>query len=251
METKRCSKCRKEKPLEDFHKDRSKKIGVKSNCKMCDPKYSHKPKIDLPLDHKLCTKCKKIKHNEDFMKDSSKKDGLYSSCKLCTKIKSHKYYTENKIKVLKQSKEWYTNNKDRVRRNQRLWENKNRFKVNQKNIKRASIRRKQDPTFRLMHNIRSRIRHAVLDQSTSKCSSSFKLVGCTGKDLRGYLTEKFIEGMTWDNYGEWHIDHIRPCASFDLTDEKQQRECFHYTNLQPLWAKDNLKKSSFYEGVKY
>ncbi len=53
--------------------------------------------------------------------------------------------------------------------------------------------------------------------------------------------------MTWDNYGEWHIDHIKPCALFDFTKEEQQRECFHYTNLQPLWAKDNMRKSDKYE----
>lgn len=57
------------------------------------------------------------------------------------------------------------------------------------------------------------------------------------------LEQQFTEGMTWENYGEWHVDHIRPCVSFDLSIPEQQQECFHYTNLQPLWAKDNLQKS--------
>lgn len=52
----------------------------------------------------------------------------------------------------------------------------------------------------------------------------------------------FTNGMTWDNYGQWHVDHIRPCALYDLTKEDQQMACFHYTNLQPLWAKDNMSK---------
>ena len=75
-----------------------------------------------------------------------------------------------------------------------------------------------------------------------KHGTTIKLLGCNINELRFYLEGKFIDGMSWDNYGEWHIDHIRPCASFDLTDPEQQKKCFHYTNLQPLWAEDNLSK---------
>jgi hypothetical protein len=60
--------------------------------------------------------------------------------------------------------------------------------------------------------------------------------------LKGYLAGKFKDGMTWENHGEWHIDHIKPCASFNLLDEGEQKKCFHYTNLQPLWASENLSK---------
>ena len=70
------------------------------------------------------------------------------------------------------------------------------------------------------------------------------LVGCSIPELRKRLTQQFLPGMTWDNYGKWHIDHIRPCASFDLTDPEQQKQCFHYSNLQPLWAADNLRKGA-------
>ena len=62
----------------------------------------------------------------------------------------------------------------------------------------------------------------------------------------GYLDAKFTDGMSWENHGEWHIDHILPCASFNLLIEDEQRKCFHYTNLQPLWAKDNLSKAANY-----
>ena len=71
-----------------------------------------------------------------------------------------------------------------------------------------------------------------------------ELVGCDIDTLCLHLESQFQKGMEWINYGEWHVDHIKPCASFDLSDPKQQQECFHYTNLQPLWAADNLAKAS-------
>ena len=77
-----------------------------------------------------------------------------------------------------------------------------------------------------------------------KSASTMELVSCSIDKLKQHLESKFTDGMNWDNYGEWHVDHIKPCASFDLSDPDQQRQCFHYTNLQPLWEKDNLKKGS-------
>jgi len=84
----------------------------------------------------------------------------------------------------------------------------------------------------------------------NKSASTVELLGCSIEELKIYLQGFFQPGMTWDNYGNpdgdhkksWHVDHIRPCASFDLSDPIEQRECFHYTNLQPLWGKDNLSK---------
>ena len=82
-----------------------------------------------------------------------------------------------------------------------------------------------------------------------KVNSTIDLLGCSVEELRIHLEAQFVEGMNWENYGlyGWHIDHIRPCSSFDLTDAEQQRICFHYTNMQPLWAKDNLKKSDKFQ----
>ncbi len=78
-------------------------------------------------------------------------------------------------------------------------------------------------------------------------SRTAELIGCSIQQLRAHLEAKFTNGMTWANQGAWHIDHIKPCALFDLTNEREQRACFHYTNLQPLWASENIRKSDTYE----
>lgn len=99
---------------------------------------------------------------------------------------------------------------------------------------------------KLIHSQRSRIRHAL--KTIVKCDKSLGLIGCTATELKHYLESKFKNGMNWENYGRegWHVDHIKPCTAFDLTDPEEQKECFHYKNLQPLWATDNRKKGNKY-----
>lgn len=98
---------------------------------------------------------------------------------------------------------------------------------------------------RILFNIRRRV-NLVL-HGKKKLARTLELLGCSAEHLRVWLTFYFQPGMTWANYGKvWHIDHRRPCASFDLSDPAQQRECFHYTNLQPLFAADNLRKGAHY-----
>lgn len=106
-------------------------------------------------------------------------------------------------------------------------------------------RRRTNESYRVADNLRRRVNLALKGKCKSK--STEKLLGCSFEECKLYLESLFAKGMGWDNYGDWHIDHIRPCASFDLTDVKQQSECFHYTNLQPLWAKDNLIKKDKYD----
>ncbi len=102
----------------------------------------------------------------------------------------------------------------------------------------------KDIDFKLRGVLRARVRAAITRSSGAKSRRTTRLIGCSIERLRQHLEAQFAEGMTWDNHGEWHIDHIKPCASFDLADEAQQLECFNYTNLQPLWAKYNLSKGA-------
>jgi len=143
--------------------------------------------------------------------------------------------------------EWWMDKKTFDRKVKKVSKNARKYKKNNKEKLRAYHKeRRKNPRWKLLGNFRSRITIALKD--SKKADHSVELLGCTPNELKAYLESKFTDGMTFDNYGKygWHIDHIKPCSSFDLSDPKQQKECFHYTNLQPLWAKDNYSKGSHY-----
>jgi hypothetical protein len=148
----------------------------------------------------------------------------------CGKVKQkseREYYKKNKQKILEKNKKYYHKNKNKIIN-----------KIAEYKRKRAA----NDPNFRILNSLRCRLRHAL--KSTAKKERTLDLLGCSTQFLINYLESQFQKGMTWKNYGEWHIDHIRPCSSFNLSVAKERKKCFHYTNLQPLWAEDNLKKSN-------
>jgi hypothetical protein len=105
-------------------------------------------------------------------------------------------------------------------------------------------RYKTDLKYRIRLLTSSIILRAVKRQRTGKSKSTEKLVGCSFKQLLHHLETQFKDGMSWNNMGKWEIDHIIPCASFDLTKKEEQEKCFHWTNLQPLWAKENRIKQA-------
>lgn len=97
---------------------------------------------------------------------------------------------------------------------------------------------------RIRKTIYGRIYSRLKNDRVRKLNATEELLGCDIQFLKGFLKAKFSKGMSWDNWGEWHIDHVIPCAEFDLRDIGQQKQCFHYTNLQPKWAIDNLRKAA-------
>jgi hypothetical protein len=105
-----------------------------------------------------------------------------------------------------------------------------------------ALRRATDVNFRLAENLRNRLRMAIA--GNAKRGSSVSELGCSIPELKIYLESKFQPGMNWENWGTrgWHIDHKKPLSAFDLTDPEQLKQAVHYTNLQPLWAEDNIKK---------
>jgi hypothetical protein len=114
----------------------------------------------------------------------------------------------------------------------------------QRSNRRYQERYRTDPQFRVAVVLRKRIAMALKTRGVSKSKSLRELLGCSIQELRVHLERQFRPGMSWENHGEWHIDHIRPCAAFDLTLVAEQKVCFHYSNLQPLWAEENMKKSA-------
>ena len=155
----------------------------------------------------------------------------------------------NRQQHLDQLRQWREKNREKLRAQRLAWLAKNPDYAKKKRAKDptyqsryTTTRKKRDPVFRLTVNLRRRVLLGL--QGRSKSSRTEDLLGCSFTFLRFWLESKFLPNMSWENYGDWHVDHIRPLASFDLTDPKQQALAFHFLNLQPLWAKDNLSKGA-------
>lgn len=143
----------------------------------------------------------------------------------------------NKDRVKNTRMRYYLKNKESIDKRVKNWKKNNRARLNERNRQRY----KTDIAYRITVNYRNRFYDVVKNKRTSK---SIKFLGCSIDHFKEYLESLFTKKMTWENYGTyWHIDHIMPCASFDLTDEAHQKRCFHYTNMQPLEAKKNLTKN--------
>ena len=145
----------------------------------------------------------------------------------------NKSYSErNKEKIANYKRQHYLENKEKIEKYRNDWRN-NKVKI--------------DSLFKLTNNTRTLIKQSFRRNGYSKNSKTYQILGCTFEEFKEHLQNKFTEGMSWDKVGKYiHIDHIRPCSSFDLKNAEEQQKCFHYTNLQPLWATENLKKGSKY-----
>ncbi len=155
---------------------------------------------------------------------------------------SRKWAIENKEKKSKSDREWYLSNSQKVKSYIKEWQISNPEKVRSYHRKYESRRLEKDVNFKLAKNLRIRIRKVLVNNK--KVGSAVKDLGCTLGLLKTHLEMRFTIGMRWDNYGKWHIDHITPLSSFDLTNREQFLKACHYTNLQPLWALDNIQKSN-------
>jgi hypothetical protein len=146
------------------------------------------------------------------------------------------YRSKNRQKINARQKEYYLNNKDKIT----TYKSSTRYKKLRQLSRKQ--RRRIDQSYRILDNCRRRIHAAIVKGYKSKKTQ--QLLGCSIEFLKTYLEQKFQNGMTWDNYGKWHIDHIRPCSSFNLLIPEEQLLCFNWKNLQPLWASENIKKAN-------
>jgi hypothetical protein len=202
---------------------------------------------------KVCSKCKEEKELSYFDKDKRKKDGHRSQCKKCIKeyyLNNKEYYKEYKEKYKEKYKEYYKerykNNKEKNKEYYKEYR-KEYYKNNKEKHKEyckeyIKNRMQIDPLFKLKCNIRSLIRTSIKNKGFTKSSQTYNILGCTYEEFKKHLENQFTKGMNWENQGEWHLDHIYPVSL--AKDEEELYKLNHYTNFQPLWAEDNLKKGN-------
>jgi len=210
-DNKMCPKCSTIKHKSNFHNDNHSIIGLQLQCKNCQKEHAteisrKRPKV--PEQNKRCCRCKQTKPVDIFYNDKYTPDRLSRKCKDCADTVNRQYRRNNKDIVREQKRNYIENN----------------------------IQAK------ISHNLRTRVGKII----KNKTIKTFEALGCSAEELIEHLESRFLPRMNWENYGPegWHVDHIIPLSSFDLTDLMQFKKACHYTNLQPLWARDNLSKGS-------
>lgn len=229
----------------------------------------------LVAETKVCSKCNRSLALEFFGPDARRKDGRQARCRECYRVSdklrraanaatrneaSKKYYAAHRSECQERIRQYGKSSRGRERNliacrkyraanperrmeSARAWARRNRAQTQARYVERYH----SDPAFNLTIKLRRRAWVALNRgrKSKKRGGTYLQLLGCSYDFFRQHIESLFTPGMTWDKCfnGEIHLDHIMPCSSFDLLDPAQQAECFHYTNLQPLWAKDNLMKS--------
>lgn len=216
------------------------------------------------METKVCNTCKIEKETCEFGNLKTSKDKLMYSCKECNREKGKKYRTENYEKTLESNRNWTKKNPEWVYNRHKKWRENNLEKANElkrnwlkknphkrkeyrenyrvRKNERRKERRESDPVFLVTEKVRTRLWKYLKTKNITKKNKTFEIVGCTPQELKEHLEKQFVDGMNWDNHGQfgWHIDHKKPLAS--ATTEEELYKLCHYTNLQPLWWWDNLEK---------
>lgn len=218
----------------------------------------------VPATHRECPKCKVVKSKSEFNRCKKNRNGLQSYCIDCRRpvtreymrkkcatdpefkerlrINGNRSYHRNKEKNREsnnaKARARHAQNPEKKRRIYLRWRQANKLKLRKYCADRQRNKRQNIPSYRALCNLRCRISNALKAKGIhSKSRHTKDFLGCEFNEFLKHLERQFKPNMSWDNYGRtWHIDHIIPCNSFDLTDLVQQSACFHYTNLQPLWA---------------
>jgi len=207
MELKHCSRCGETKPLEDFSKDRTTKDGLSARCRTCRKAYL--------------------------------KDWYYS---LGKEARQKSGYSRQPHKVAWRAA-YYQRNKDRQREYGRKWIAENLDK-HRTSVREAMRRKRSTAKGRLENNVSRALNRALRGKKNGE--PSFALLGFAVEELMTHLERQFQRGMTWENYGKWHVDHIRPLASFTYSDPSDPdfKRAWALTNLRPLWATENISKGA-------
>lgn len=161
-------------------------------------------------------------------------------------IANKKYSKKNKEKISEYHKDWSKDNRDDLRKYHSTWRDENREHVNKYAREYEAKRCANDPKYKLSKRTRTAVYTCLKEANVAKYRKTFELLGYNIEELMKHLESLFTEGMTWENYGEWHVDHIIPMSSFkfDSVDDLEFKKCWKLSNLQPLWGPDNLSKGA-------
>jgi hypothetical protein len=189
-----------------------------------------------------CTACRSRIDRKDYYKHREKRIAKTLRWRAKNPEKWGAWLIANPEKVKRANKKWKSNHRDKINATQRAYRKEHLPQFN------AYFRKyyANDPQIRIRTALRARLLQTIKHQRGVKSGRAFELLGCSLEQFKVHLERQFLPRMNWENYGygdgKWHIDHIRPVSVFDLTDPGQQRACFHFTNLQPLWQADNFRK---------
>ena len=157
-----------------------------------------------------------------------------------------RHYQKNKEKKLSYHKEWYEENKDKWNEYIKEYREKNKDKIRETKRNYERTRKANDPIYKLINNFRTAIYQVLKENQVQKNGHYFDILKYSPENLIEHLESKFKDNMTWDNYGEWHVDHIKPISSFQITEigDNEFMSCWSLDNLQPLWGEENIRKSN-------
>lgn len=202
---------------------------------------------------KKCNECKGEYFYDMFHLKKASPDGYNNVCKICKKEKNKLAYQKNRDSKLAYQKEYREKNKEVVDAYKKAYNisyfpsyyKKNKPRILLYNNSYHEKRMKVDENFKIRKLLRSRFHHAL--KNNFKIESIINLLGCSIDSFKDFLSSQFLPEMNWNNHGEiWEIDHIKPCFLFDLTNPEEQKKCFHYTNMQPLFKTSDIAKSFGY-----
>lgn len=187
---------------------------------------------------KKCSSCKLVKSHEHFSKQKAKKSGLTSQCKECRNTRSRQFYDPKK------SREYRDNNKEvlKIKKARYYQQNKKRLQEKQRVYRELNLEKELERNRKYCHKNRTKLNQLSKERYLKNKEKYLEAARLRYKKL--YTDQNLTPTMTWDNWTKygWHIDHIRPLSSFDLTNVEDLKVACHYTNLQPLWWEENLKK---------